>query len=76
MIDGGVVTFFIAIIIVAVLIFVAIGLTGKRGHKFNVEDYQVRFLGIENKLNKEIDKWMEQFIHNGGLGMTMENNEK
>lgn len=29
-----------------------------------------------NKLNKEIDKWMEQFIHNGGLGMTMENNEK
>ena len=36
--DGGVVTFIIAIIIVAVLIFIAIGLTGKRGHRFNVEE--------------------------------------
>lgn len=51
--DGGVVTFIIAIIIVAVLIFIAIGLTGKRGHRFNVEDYQARFLAIENKLNKD-----------------------
>ena len=50
--DGGVVTFIIAIVIVAVFIFIAIGLTGKRGHKFNVEDYQARFLAIENKLNK------------------------
>ena len=46
--DGGVVTFIIAIIIVAILIFVAIGLTGKRTHKFNIQDYQVRFLRIEN----------------------------
>ena len=51
--DGGVVTFIIAIIIVAVLIFIAIGLTGKRGHRFNIEDYQTRFLAIENKLNKD-----------------------
>ncbi len=51
--DGGVVTFIIAIIIVAIFIFIAIGLTGKRGHKFNVEDYQARFLSIENKLNKD-----------------------
>lgn len=51
--DGGVVTFIIAIVIVAVFIFIAIGLTGKRGHKFNVEDYQARFLAIENKLNKD-----------------------
>lgn len=51
--DGGVVTFIIAIIIVAILIFVAIGLTGKRTHKFNIQDYQVRFLRIENKLNKD-----------------------
>ena len=51
--DGGVVTFTVAIIIVAVFIFIAIGLTGKRGHKFNIEDYQAKFLAIENKLNKE-----------------------
>ena len=51
--DGGVVTFIIAVIIVAVFVFLAIALTGKRGHKFNVEDYQVRFLSIENKLNKD-----------------------
>lgn len=51
--DGGVVTFIIAILIVAALVFVAILLTGKRGHHFNVEAYQSRFLAIENKLNKE-----------------------
>lgn len=51
--DGGVVTFTVAIIIVAVFVFIAIGLTGKRGHKFNIEDYQAKFLAIENKLNKD-----------------------
>ena len=51
--DGGVVTFMVAIVIVAVFIFIAIGLTGKRGHKFNMADYQTRFLAIENKLNKD-----------------------
>ena len=51
--DGGVVTFIIAVIIVAVLVFFAIMLTGKRGHHFDVEAYQTRFLAIENKLKKE-----------------------
>lgn len=51
--DGGVVTFIVAILIVAVFIFVAILLTGKRGFHFNVEAYQTRFLEIENKLNKD-----------------------
>ena len=51
--DGGVVTFIIAVLIVAVLVFVAILLTGKRGYRFNVEAYQTRFLAIENKLNVE-----------------------
>ena len=51
--DGGVVTFIIAIIIVAVLVFLAIVLTGKRGHHFNVEAYQTRFLQIENRLKKD-----------------------
>ena len=51
--DGGVVTFIIAILIVAVLVFVAILITGKRGHHFNVENYQARILEIENKLQKD-----------------------
>ena len=52
--DGGVVTFILAVIIVAVLVFVAILLTGKRGgHHFNVEAYQTRFLEIENRLKPD-----------------------
>jgi len=51
--DGGVVTFIIAILIVAVFIFVAILLTGKRGHIFNKEAYQAKFLAIENKLKQD-----------------------
>ena len=51
--DGGVVTFIFAILIVAVLVFVAILLTGKRGYHFNVEAYQSRFLTIENKLKQD-----------------------
>ena len=51
--DGGVVTFVIAILIVAVFIFVAILLTGKRGHIFNKEAYQAKFLAIENKLKED-----------------------
>ena len=50
--DGGVVTFIIAILIVAVLVFVAILLTGKRGYTFNKQVYQTKFLSIENKLNQ------------------------
>jgi hypothetical protein len=51
--DGGVATFIFAILIVAVLVFVAILLTGKRGYHFNVEAYQSRFLAIENKLKQD-----------------------
>ncbi len=51
--DGGVVTFIIAILIVAVLVFIAILLTGKRGYHFNVESYQAKFLAIENKLKQD-----------------------
>ena len=51
--DGGAVTFIIAVLIVAVLIFIAILLTGKRGYHFNVEAYQTRFLAIENKLKQD-----------------------
>ena len=51
--DGGVLAFVLAILIVAVLIFVAILLTGRRAHHFNVEQYQARMLAVENKLRKD-----------------------
>ena len=46
-------TFILAILIVAVFVFVAILLTGKRGHTFNKQTYQAKFLAIENGLSKE-----------------------
>ncbi|MBO7718284.1 hypothetical protein J6S37_02210 [Candidatus Saccharibacteria bacterium] len=81
--DGGVVTFIIAVLIVAVLVFVAILLTGKRGYRFNVEAYQSRFLAIENKLSVdnpasfmttiiEADKLLDKAMIEMGLsGKTM-----
>ena len=48
-----VVPFIIAILIVAIFLFIAIKLTGKRKYNFNKEAYQSRFLAIENRLNKE-----------------------
>ena len=63
--DGGAVTFIIAIIIVAVLVLVAIKLTGKRGARLNVEEYQTRFLKIENKLNRDNPATYQNAIING-----------
>lgn len=51
--DGGPVIFIVAVLIVAVLLFIAIKLTAKKAHKFNQEEYQTRFLKIENRLNKD-----------------------
>ena len=51
--DGGVVTFILAVLIIAILIFIAIMLTGKRGYHFDKEAYQLRFLEIENKLRQD-----------------------
>ena len=51
--DGGAVTFILAILIVAVFVFVAILLTGKRKYTFNKEAYQAKFLAIENKLRQD-----------------------
>lgn len=42
----------IAIVAVLLLALVAMILTGKRGHAFNVEEYQTRWLKIENSLSK------------------------
>jgi hypothetical protein len=51
--DSGVVTFILAILIVGVLVFFAILLTGKRRYIFNKSDYQAKFLAIENKLDSK-----------------------
>ena len=51
--DNSVVILFIAVIIVAAFIFVSIVLTSKRRYSFNKQNYQAKFLAIENKLNKE-----------------------
>lgn len=81
--DGGVIIFILAILIVAVFVFVAILLTGKRGHHFNREAYQAKFLEIENKLAKEnsatyittvieADKLLDKALVEAGLpGKTM-----
>lgn len=50
--DGGAGPFIIAVLIVAVMIFVAMFFTKKRQYRFNVEVYQTKFLKIENGLNK------------------------
>lgn len=49
---GGATPFIIAVLIVAVMILIAMGLTKKRSYHFNREKYQTRFLAIENRLNK------------------------
>ena len=67
----------------AVFIFIAILLTGKRAYHFNMEAYQAKFLGIENKLQKdnvpsysmaiiEADKLLDKALNEMGVaGKTM-----
>lgn len=43
----------IAIILVGIMVFVAIWLTGRRTHEFDKEAYQTYFLQIENTLTKD-----------------------
>ena len=81
--DGGAVTFILAILIVGVLVFFAIILTGKRKYIFDKSDYQARFLAIENKLDAknsgtfmvaviEADKLLDKAMVEMGLpGKTM-----
>ena len=51
--DPSLLIFLVAIAIVGVLVFLAISMTGKRSHNFNLEDYQVDFLRIEQSLSKD-----------------------
>ena len=80
---GDVVIFIISVLIIAVLIFISILLTGKRVYHFDKEDYQAKFLAIENKLMKEnvssysmavieADKLLDKALHEmGAPGKTM-----
>ena len=73
----------IAIIAVGLLALVAIVLSSKRAHKFDVEDYQTRWLKIENNLVRgdrrtynlavlEGDKLLDRALRELGLsGKTM-----
>ena len=75
--------FVIAVLLVGVLVFVAIILTGKRNYRFDVEEYQIDFLRIENSLTREnelsynaavveADKLLDKALHEMGTpGKTM-----
>ena len=63
--DGSVVLFLIAVLIVGVLIFIAISATKKRGTMFNQEEYQVDFLQIENMLSRENELSHNAAVVNG-----------
>lgn len=51
--DASFIALFGSILVVGILIFVAIILTGKRKYTFNKLEYQTDFLAIENSLTKE-----------------------
>lgn len=68
----------IAIIAVALLALVAMVLSGKRRHSFDVEEYQTRWLKIENGLSRddprsynlsviEADKLLDRALNEMGL---------
>jgi hypothetical protein len=48
-----VVLLIISIIIVGILVFLGISLTGKKTYEFDKEEYQADFLQIENSLSKD-----------------------
>ena len=73
----------IAIVAVGILLLIAMGITRKHGHTFDVEEYQTKWLKIENSLVRddprsyplaviEADKLLDQALIELGLpGKTM-----
>lgn len=49
----SVVLLIIAIIIIGILVFIAISITGNKVYSFDKEEYQTDFLAIENSLTRE-----------------------
>ncbi|MBP5512297.1 hypothetical protein J6X90_02845 [Candidatus Saccharibacteria bacterium] len=79
----SVVLLIIAILIIGILVFIAISLTGNKVYSFDKEEYQADFLAIENSLTKdnelsfnavvvEADKLLDKALMEMGLpGKTM-----
>lgn len=79
----SVVLLIIAIIIIGILVFIAISITGNKVYSFDKEEYQTDFLSIENSLTKdnelsfnaavvEADKLLDKALMEMGLpGKTM-----
>ncbi len=79
----SVVLLIVAILIIGVLVFIAISLTGNKVYSFDKEEYQADFLTIENSLTKdnelsfnavvvEADKLLDKALMEMGLpGKTM-----
>ena len=73
----------IAIVAVGILALIAMTLGGKRGHSFDIEEYQTRWLKIENSLDRDdprsfsmaiidADKLLDRALNELGLpGKTM-----
>lgn len=79
----SVVFLILAIIIIGILVFIAISITGNKNYEFDKEEYQTDFLAIENSLSKdnelsfnaaviEADKLLDKALMEMGLpGKTM-----
>ena len=50
---SSVVFLILAIIIIGILVFIAISITGNKNYEFDKEEYQTDFLAIENSLSKD-----------------------
>ena len=75
--DPSLLFLLLAILIVAVFVFVAISISSKRSYSFDVEEYQVAWLKIENSLSREnkasyplaiinADKLLDKAMHEMG----------
>lgn len=63
--DSSVIFFLIAVLIVAILVFLAVSATKKRSTVFDQEAYQVDFLKIENTLTRDNELSFNAAIVNG-----------
>ena len=81
--DASLLFLLIAILIVAVFVFIAVNLSSKKSYTFDVEKYQIDWLKIENSLTREnkasyatavieADKLLDKAMNDMGvLGKTM-----
>lgn len=65
MMDGSLMIFLVAVLIVGVLVFIAVSATKKRGATFDREEYQTDFLKLENMLTRENELSHNAVVVNG-----------